>query len=84
MAVNPAFALKDFGQGIEFQVLADGRLGGLTDLLSPQVFLGGRETVGHEGGHPHPSLGKSLGVFVAPVGLLNVFSQGEFDGQQHR
>ena len=80
MAVDQSFAPDDFGDCFQFEIAPDGRAA--VALLFCQgfgVLPGGGEAVGVEGGDAHAGLGEAIAEAVAPVGLLDIFAEGEFD-----
>ena len=79
MAMNEPFSTDDFQNCLEFEIFFEGGFfkGGL--LLEAIIFEGGVKTVFEESFDAHTRLRKASDVFVSPVGLFHVFSQGEFD-----
>ena len=78
--MNEPFAFDDFHDRLQFQVPADRRDLACSSFKELRSVLTGRgETVREKGFDPHSGLGETRGVFVPPVGLLDVFPEGEFD-----
>src|SRR5690606_25240424 len=75
MAGYKAFLIQYFQEGVQLQVAPDvtARTPGFS------VFLGPLERVHHHLLYAHPGLGKTGSLIVAPVGLLHIFAEGEFD-----
>ena len=80
VAMNESFAFDDFHDRLQFQVPPDWRDLACSSFKELRSVLTGRgETVREKGFDPHSGLGETRGVFVPPVGLLDVFPEGEFD-----
>ena len=78
--MNEPFAFDDFHDRLQFQVSSDRWDLACSSFMELRSVLKGRgETVREKGFDPHSGLRETRGVFVPPVGLLDVFPEGEFD-----
>ena len=78
--MDEPLASDDFQDCLELQIPPLRRSIALLSLpKSVAVLAGGGEAVGEEGLHSHPGLWETRGIFVTPIGLLDVFSEGELD-----
>src|SRR5260221_7277811 len=85
MTMNPSATLQNLPNCFQLQVAPRFGLCShsalTTGLKAVEVFSRGGKPVGDKGPHPHSCLWKTAGEFVAPVWLLNIFAQREFDAR---
>ena len=90
VTMDEPLASDDFQDCLQFQISPLRRSIALLSLPdSVAVLAGGGEAVGEKRFHSHSRLRETRGVLVTPIGLLDVFSEGELDAtwgllHQHR
>ena len=83
MAVNPALALDDLADGFQFEITTGLQSAGAMKF-SPvrEILPRRRKAVRDEHRHAHASLRKARVELLAPIGLLHVFAEREFDARR--
>src|SRR5215207_10179996 len=78
--MNPAFAFEDLSDSFQFDVPPRRQTPGFAVVFPlVQVFTRRREPISKKRPNAHARLRKASREALAPVGLLYVFTQSEFD-----
>src|ERR1051326_8889565 len=80
VTVDQTLSLKNFADRFQFQIPSGSQAAAFCRFfLLSQIMLRGGKSVGDERPHAHAGLRKSGRVSLAPIVLLDVFAQSEFD-----
>src|SRR5690606_21836497 len=83
VAMDPPLLFEDFDDRVEFEVAPRREAPAIAFPALPllAVVERGIELVDHQLVDPHPRLRIATGTSLAPIALLDVFTQGELDAR---